>query len=546
METDQKQVQEIIEQWYKPPQGIKEFHKSDAFVRFLIGARGSAKTTGAAVEAIRHCINVPGAKVTVLRKTAVSQGETSVETFNAVYRLFGFQEVSDSSLFKMWEGGMQVRIPSKKACELYAKFLTHNPTKNDIYYWMKTVGDKYCSFITFAGLNDTLAAQNNLRGLECSMLILIEADQLTRDDFDMALACLRWKDASGRHIPNMCAIVETNPPGKKHWIPTLEKEWEDDIRNKKPTTYWFRHLKMIENAHNLPPGYVENMKKTYAHNPAMSKRMIDGEYADAYDGKPVFWAYKDDYHEAKNLAWPKGAYLVRTFDFGVYNATTWSAYFKTIHKVKDKDGNMVDEPIEHWWTMFECMLLGSDTDRQAKEALDITNLEFPFWNDRDTCSGILDFCDPSGANKTGMGIKGREHHVAILNSHGIFPGYKTKERGIATTIAICNRLLNTTDPDTSKHVFRIDTEYCPVLHNALLGQYRYPKEGEPGYGTDTAQPLKGDVVDNCDHVVDSWRYGIINCMRLANEPNEKQLPPIGDLKRKSSLNPSKNKVLYGR
>jgi len=53
---------EIIEEWYKPPIGVEEFHQADFFVRFLVGGRGSAKTTGSAAEAIRHCINIPGAK----------------------------------------------------------------------------------------------------------------------------------------------------------------------------------------------------------------------------------------------------------------------------------------------------------------------------------------------------------------------------------------------------------------------------------------------------------------------------------------------------
>jgi len=47
--------------WYKPGKSIREFHNSSALIRVLIGGRGSGKTTGCAVEAIRHCLNFAGA-----------------------------------------------------------------------------------------------------------------------------------------------------------------------------------------------------------------------------------------------------------------------------------------------------------------------------------------------------------------------------------------------------------------------------------------------------------------------------------------------------
>lgn len=500
--------------WYKPGKSLQEFHQSSAFARFLVGGRGSGKTTTVAVDVVGHAWHNPGAKVLGLRKTEISQADTTVDTTNFVFGQMGdLYRETPQSLFRSWRGGLTVRIPSAAAVEKYNEFLARNPSKSEIDFWLTTEANKWCSWLEFRGLPDVAKAGNKLRGYECSIAWFIEADLMTRNDFDLTVACLRWKDAYGNFIPDTGIIIDTNPPAPSHWIAKMEEEQTLEKNYK----YQFWHLKTEENAHNLPPGYVENLKHTYRKNPAMYKRMLLGEYAEAFEGSPVLYAFDEEKHAFENLPFPLGAYLVRGWDFGVTNACIFSAYWSF-------------EGVEYWWDLGELYLEDSDTDRQARAAIEYTAVNFPFWNDRAQCAGVLDYCDPAGNARSSKGTS----DINILNTYHIFPGYRTKKRTLKETIAIYNRLLEAKDA-TGRHVYRIDKKNCPKLYAASIGGYRYPELGEPGFGTD--EPLKGPAAGNYDHPADASRYGKINCLRLAKMDVEKSADKVGVLAVKKNINP---------
>jgi hypothetical protein len=239
----------------------------------------------------------------------------------------------------------------------------------------------------------------------------------------------------------------------------------------------------------------------------MYKRMILGEYAEAFEGNRVLWAFSEQ-HAYTDLPWPRGAYLVRGWDFGTTQAVVWAAYWE-------------ESGTEYWWDLWEFYAEMSDVEKQCRETLRLTQEVFPFWNDRNVCAGVLDFCDPAGAARTD---KGRS--IDTLISYGIHPGYSTKYRSLPLTISVYNRLLEQKDKH-GKHVYRIDKESCPRLYLASLGGYRYPNVGEPGYGKD--EPGKGPDFDNYDHIADASRYAKINCLRLAKSELQKMQRPVGKL-----------------
>jgi hypothetical protein len=290
--------------WYKPGKSIAEFHSSKARTRALIGARGSGKTTGWAVDALGHAFHNPGAKIYVLRKTQKDNTVTTQDTFEEVLRACGSAYLDTGySLFKKIDGGTHYRLPSREAVEMFNIFMRSGPNKGEILRWLETVGNRWCSFVHFAGVPDESKRAGRFRGYECSMLVFVEADQLLQEDWEMALFCLRWKNARGEHIEDTCCILDTNPPSPRHWIAKLEERSQGDPE----VRFW--HIPMEENRHNLPPGYVEDAKRMYAANPAMYKRMILGEYAEAFDGSRVLWAFSEE-HAAENLPWPRGYELL--------------------------------------------------------------------------------------------------------------------------------------------------------------------------------------------------------------------------------------------
>lgn len=510
----------VVEEWYRPGESIQAFHDSQAFYRVLIGGRGSGKTCADSIEAIRHGWHNPGARVICLRKTETSQGDTSVKTFNQTYAKMGalYAEKGKRNLFRSWRGGLQVRVPSKAAVEAWNEFISTRPSKMEIDVWLASEGERLCSYIEFKGLKDAKTSQVNLRGLECSMLILIEADQLEREDLRLARACLRWKCADGKLPDDACIIMDSNPPSPRHWIAELEKESKAGTRD----GFEFWHIPTHENAHNMEPGYVDGIIAEYADQPAMLQRMVYGQYAEAFEGKPVFHSYKEGVHAFDDLPWPKGAYLGVGWDFGAHNANEFAAYF-------ERGG------FEYLWFMKEQYAEGSDTDTQCGEVKKILECDFPFHEDRSLCSGVLHFYDPAGNAKTSKGSD-----ISIVKNNG-FKDVRSNllgTRSLQTTLAIMNRLLAGRD-DQGNPLFRIDRQGCPMFHRALMGEYRYPKEHEPGYQADNASPLKGPLVNGVDHPADSARYLTINIMKLAKNIVNAHLPSEGVLARKPFSNPSK-------
>jgi hypothetical protein len=511
-------VTQAIEDWYKPGPKITEFHLSNVPTRVLIGGRGSGKTTAIAVACNGHAFHNAGAKVYILRKTEESNRDTTLETFEQVFANMGtgYTETK-TSLFKKIEGGRIFRLPSRKAVEIYNEYNRLNPRASDTEKsrWIDTIGSKYCSWLQFAGVPSVQYRASRFRGFECSMLVLVEADQFEREDLDLAVACLRWKgsdpstcDEKG-FIRDTCMILDSNPPSPRHWIAQLEKEAKED----KDTTIRFWHIPTDENAHNLPPGYVDKVKKTYRKNPAMYARMIMGEYAEAFEGKPVFWAFSQE-HAAEGLGFPKGAYLIRGWDFGTTQAVVWSAYWE-------------HEKNEYWWDLFEYSATASDVETQCRQVRELTEKVFPFWNDRTFCSGVLDYCDPAGNQKKDTG-----RSITTLNTNEFYPGYCYL--GFQDQLTVYNRLLEKTDSG-GRLVYRIDRAACPRLYVASLGGYRYPVEGEPGFGSGT--PLKGAAGGDYDHIADASRYAKVNCLKAIKVEALTQMnPTVGKLATRRKYN----------
>jgi Terminase large subunit, T4likevirus-type, N-terminal len=508
--------------WYRPCQMMKEFHASKARLRALIGGRGSGKTTTIAVETVSHGFHNAGARIYILRKTQLSNSDTTGETFEMkVFPYLGTGYIDTGvSLFKKMEGGKEFRLPSRKAIELYNEWNMKHPraTKQEKIQWLDSIGKLYCSFVLFAGVPEERYRASRFRGFECSLLIFIEADQLSRDDLRLGTACIRWKgsdpatcDSLG-YIRDSGVILDSNPPSKKHWIAKYEYEnaGDDSIR------FW--HIKTKDNEHNLPPDYCKNLEREYKDNPAMYNRMLLGEYDDAFSGQRVLFSFSEEAARV-NLPWPKGAYLIRSWDFGTTQSCIWSAYWQ-----EDKE--------EYWWDLHELFARQSDAERQCRGVLETTQKIFPFWNDRDICAGLKDYCDIAGNQ-----VKDTGSSVAVLRSKGIFPGWKAM--GLQESLAVYNRLLEKRNK-YGNLIYQIDKECCPMLYTASRGGYRYPEEGEAGYGG--VEPLKGPAGGDYDHVADASRYGKYNCLRLIREEIEKSKAAIGLLAVKTT--PNINKRYY--
>lgn len=283
---------------------------------------------------------------------------------------------------------------------------------------------------------------------------------------------------------------------------------------------------------HIGPEKCERIIAQHGPNSPFTRSALHGEFIELWDGKPVYYAYSMELHEAEDLPWPKGAYLVRGWDFGTNNAVIWSAYW-------------IENRVEYWWDLCEQYLTESDTDRQCLSAIARTEAEFPFHNDRELCSGVLDFVDPQGMSSTytrqikvtmnGKDTTVNESSVNIMRTHGIYPGMRTTGRGLQETIAVVNRLFQKEDAQ-KRQCFKVDISGCPQLARGYRGGYRWPAIGETGYGSNV--PLKGEACSGLDHPQDAGRYSKINCLRLLQAEMAGVKPPLYAGKKKSQ-NPAR-------
>jgi hypothetical protein len=108
--------------------------------------------------------------------------------------------------------------------------------------------------------------------------------------------------------------------------------------------------------------------------------------------------------------------------------------------------------------------------------------------------------------------------------------------GLQESLAVYNRLLAKKD-FFGNPVYQVDEDCCPMLYTASSGGYRYPVEGEPGFGGN--EPLKGPGGGDYDHIADASRYAKYNCLQLIRAELEKLKQPVGALARKPAQNPNK-------
>lgn len=507
----------------EPGNSIKEFFADQSLIRVLVGGRGAAKTTALADDICRHLWHSAGGRAILARKTETSQADSTIGTFRQFFatqpQIYG---PATCGLFREWNNGLKFRVPSLKAIEALQAAREKLTSPRDILNWVEQVGASLCGMIEMRGLPNVTAGESKLRGMQCSYLAFIEGDQIDRRYFELALACLRWKgqdpatcDDRG-YIKDKSFVIDTNPPGKKHWIALMEGDELEKPPSERQMRFW--HIATDENAHNLPDGYIENqIMLPYRKNPAMIQRMRYGQYADAFDGVPVFYNYDQIENVGYDLPWVRGSYLVRGWDFGTFNSVVWFQYW-------------VELGFEHLHAMAEQYLEGSDTDRQATSTVKFTDAEFPFWNDRGTCAGLLDFCDPAGMNSNfGLSRNANGEKVGscveILNTHGIRPGTLLWQKRVAIGTTIINRFLEQRD-HRGQALMKIDAKNCPNLHAAFSGGYRFPAPGEPGYGND--DPLKGQHGGMMDysHLADPTRYVFLNIMKLEKNKYEESKKPL--------------------
>jgi len=274
-----------------------KFHKSEAFVRALMGPIGSGKSVACVIEMfIKSFQQEPdsdGKRKTrwvVVRNTYRELMDTTIKTFFDWYP-------EHLGLFRKMDLKFNTIVPMPDGTIAEIEFLFRALDKPDDV--------------------------KKLLSLELTGGFANEAREIPKQIIDMLIGRLgRYpRKIKGKGGPTWHGLImDTNPPDSDHWWYKLFEVTKAEGYElfKQPSG----EADNAENIENLPDGYYKKMK------PGKDKEWINvyvnGKYGFVQDGKPVYPEYKDDTHSTDDLIAPPASVTIYIgIDFGLTPAATF-------------------------------------------------------------------------------------------------------------------------------------------------------------------------------------------------------------------------------
>jgi len=379
---------------------------------------------------------------------------TSFETFPAFVGGFGSGKTAAAIARAMMFKSMF------KDCDI-AYYLPTYPLVEDIAFkrfpelcerkqWAYKL-NRQSSYIEFpnAGriLFRTMENPERIVGYEVAHSILDELDTLkkekAREVWNKVIARNRQKCG----IKNTVAVA-TTPEGYRFVYDRWVKEKKDGYVIYKASTY--------ENEINLPPDYIENLKKTYPSN--LLSAYLDGEFVNLTAGSvyPTFDRKLNETFETIKDGEP----LHIGMDFNVTNMSA------VIHVLRNNEPHAVKE----YTGVFDTPTIA----RMLKERY------------KDKGHAIYIYPDASGNSRKSQNAS--ESDIAILRHHGFNILVNNANPAVKDRVLSANSMIES-------RKYRVNPDTCPSLVEALERQ-AYDKNGEP------------DKTSGFDHVIDSATYFI--------------------------------------
>lgn len=300
----------------------------------------------------------------------------------------------------------------------------------------------------------TMDNPDRIVGFETSHSICDELDTLpiekARNVWNKVIARNRQKaySASGVPIANTVA-VSTTPEGFRF----VHERW---VKNKAPGYELFR-AKTMDNAANLPDGYIDNLRNSYPSN--LLAAYLDGEFVNLTAGSvyPEF----DRALNASSETVQAGDTLHVGMDF---NVTKMSA---VVHVLRNDNPHAVGEITDVFDTPAMARLL------------------------KDRYSGHVLMVYPDASGNSRRSNNASESDIAILRQHGFRVCVNPANPAVKDRVLAMNRMIH------SENVrrYRINADRCPQLVESLEKQ-AYDKNGEP------------DKAGGFDHILDAAGYVI--------------------------------------
>lgn len=388
---------------------LRNFSRSNAFMRGVLGPYGSGKSSACVMEIIRRSMAqepFEGMKKTrwaVIRNTYGQLEDTTVKTFHHWFppdRFGGWAQTAHD-----------YKITSIPGCEIVVMFRALDRPDHI----------------------------KKLLSMELTGAWVNEAKEIPWTIIQALQGRVGRYPPQSQNGPTWHGIfMDTNPPDTDSW-------WYRKFEEEKPEGWeLFKQpsglSEKAENKTNLPPNYYENLAK--GMDEEARKVYIMGEYGFVIEGKPVFPEYNDSIHCLESIAPMKGQQIYRGYDFGLTPACSFSQLLPSGQ-----------------WIIFDEIT----TDSMGAERLaDIVND-----HSKRNYNGFTfkDYGDPAGAARSQTDEK---TCFQILQGKGIpiEPGEQTTTLRIESVKKPLNTMIN------GKPGLQVSA-HCKMIRKGFQGGYHY-------------------------------------------------------------------------
>lgn len=398
-----------IEYSYEHAPTIREFSRSNAFVRGLMGPFGSGKSSGCVIEIMRRAAaQQPGpdgirrSRWAVIRNTYGQLSDTTIKTF------------------------MEWMPPD--SCGHYVQS-EHN-------YTIDKMEGVVCE-IMFRAL-DRPDHIRNLLSLELTGAWVNEAREIPWSIIDALQGRVGRFPKKVDGGPTWYGIImDTNPPddmsGWYHYFEDMRPS--NAAVFKQPSG----QSDAAENIGNLPNGYYQNL--ALGKSDEFVKVYIDGQYGFVLEGKPVYPEYNDTIH-CRECSPVSGKPIRRGWDFGLTPACTFSQLL----------------PSGQWIVFDEMVATSMGIDRFSDDVLLHIEHEHAGYQ-------FEDYADPAGVQRAQTDEKSC-YEIMLSKGIRVIAG----EVAPSLRIEAVKKPLNTMIAGSPAFLLH---PRCKVLRRGFMGGYQY-------------------------------------------------------------------------
>lgn len=272
------------------------------------GARGGGKSWAVRIKAVLLCLNYPGIKVMIVRKTYPELQENHIIPLCQMLRC---------------HGSRRERLASYNDSKKHIKF----PNGSRILF-------RYC---------DKLKDADRFQGTEVDVLFVDEATHQSEEKIEKLNACVRGFNDFPKRTYYTC-----NPGGEGHqWVKRLfiDRKYREE---EDPAEYTFIQSKVTDNLALLEkdPRYMRRLKSL---PPKLRKAWLEGDwnifegqfFEDFYD-RPEHYLDRQWTHVIEPFEIPDGWKIYRSFDWGYakpFSCGWWAVdYEGTIYRILELYG----------------------------------------------------------------------------------------------------------------------------------------------------------------------------------------------------------------